>query len=538
MQFAICPLDDCLGGILAHSIYLSDGKIGKGTLITGEVLERMSGAGVTSLSVAKLEDGDLSEDEAAARLALTLAPANVQVSKATTGRINIYATARGILRVDRELMRAINMVDEGITLASVQHNQLLETGDMIATLKIIPFSVAETAIADVVALVGSRNAFTFHPVESLPVSLIQTGVPGMKETIFSATETVTKHRLNQLGCSLVDSQIVDHDRKAICQAISSAVAHGAKLLLICGASAIADRRDVVPTGILAAGGAIDHLGLPADPGNLLMMAHINDIPVIGMPGCARSPKLNGFDWVLHLVLAGFPLDDSEIADMAVGGLLTEIASRPLPRKMTERRETANKSVGAIVLAAGQSRRMGEQNKLLVNIDGMPMVRRCVVALQAGGINDVLVVTGHQSAEVEEALSGLEVRFIHNADFADGQAGSVACGIAAMDEAHSAALVALGDMPDISAELVAGLVADHIALPNSLSRISFPVYDGQRGNPVIWGYAFFDDLRALTGDSGGRQILGSNAAAINSFSWHDDSIHRDIDTRDALIDRLK
>lgn len=538
MLFGIYPLDQCEGGILAHAIYLAGGKVGKGTIITSALRQKMSGEGVKSLSVAKLEEGDLGEDEAATRLAITLLPDNVRLSAAATGRINIYAPARGILRIDRDMMRAINMVDEGITLASVQHNQLLETGDMIATLKIIPYSVTKTAIAKVAALVGSAAAFAFHPLESRPFGLIQTRVPGMKDAILSATEAVTKRRLTQLDCALVDSQIVAHDSQAIHHAISRAKEHGAKALLICGASAIADRRDVVPTGIVAAGGAIDHFGLPADPGNLLMSAHIDDMPVIGMPGCARSPKLNGFDWVLHLILAGFPLDDAEIADMSVGGLLMEIASRPLPRKMTERRVAASTSIGAIVLAAGQSRRMGDVNKLLIDIDGTPMVRRCVMALASAGIEDVVVVTGHQAAKVEAALAGLNVRFVHNPDFENGQAGSVACGVAAMDDAHGAALVALGDMPDISADLVTRLVADHLALPNSHSRISFPVYDGRRGNPVIWGQSFFDDLKTLTGDSGGRQILGSNTAAINSFGWQDDSIHRDIDTHDALTDRPK
>ena len=176
---------------------------------------------------------------------------------------------------------------------------------------------------------------------------------------------------------------------------------------------------------------MQRLGLPADPGNLLMMAAIGDMPVIGMPGCARSARLNGFDWVLQLLLAGIEIDQDEIADMAIGGLLMEIASRPLPRKMVERRRPTNIVIGGILLAAGSSRRMGETNKLLVEIDGQPMVRHAAMAMLEGGIRDLVVVTGHQQDLVRRALQGLEVTFIHNADFAAGQAGSVAVGVGAV-----------------------------------------------------------------------------------------------------------
>jgi molybdenum cofactor cytidylyltransferase len=279
----------------------------------------------------------------------------------------------------------------------------------------------------------------------------------------------------------------------------------------------------------AAGGQVARLGLPADPGNLLMMARLDEVPVIGMPGCARSPRLNGFDWVLQLVLAGIEIDDDEIADMAIGGLLMEIASRPLPRKMVERRRPSNITIGGVLLAAGSSRRMGEINKLVIEIDGEPLVRRAARAMLDGGIKDLIVVTGHQRDEVVAALHGLEVTFAHNADFAAGQAGSVAAGITALPGVVSGALIALGDMPYIAPDLVAEMIRDHSGLGDHETRISFPVHEGRRGNPVLWGRGFFAALGELSGDMGGRQVLSENPAAVNSIGWHDDSIHRDIDT---------
>ncbi len=535
MKFGPAAPDDCDGAILAHPVYLPDGRIRKGTRLESADIARLVAAGIESVTVARLDPGDIDEDSAADRLATALSPSGLRLSPAATGRVNIYAVGRGLVRFDRDRLKELNKIDEGITLACVQHNQLLEDGDMIATLKIIPYSLPESTIQAAIASADGMPVFTFNPLQARPFALIQTRVDGMKAALLSATEKVTKQRLDQLGCSLVDSRIIAHDTASLAAAIGESRRHGAKAILICGASAICDRRDVVPMAVEAAGGQVDRLGLPADPGNLLMMARLDDIPVIGMPGCARSPRLNGFDWVLQLVLAGIEVDDDEIADMAIGGLLMEIASRPLPRKMVERRQPSTITIGGVLLAAGSSRRMGEVNKLLIEIEGEPLVRRAARAMLDGGIMDLVVVTGHQHDDIVAALDGLAVTVAHNADFAAGQAGSVAVGIAALPATVSGALIALGDMPFIVPELVAEMIRDHGGLGDHETRISFPVHEGRRGNPVLWGRGFFDTLGKLSGDMGGRQLLRENPAAVNSISWHDDSIHRDIDTPQDLAD---
>ena len=534
MKFGPAKSSDCEGAILAHAVYLPDGRLRKGTRLLRSDITRLENAGVQSVTVAFLEPGDIDEDSAADRLATALVPAGLRLSAAATGRVNIYAVGRGLVRFDRDRLKRLNQVDEGITLACVQHNQLVEDGDMIATLKIIPYSLHNQTVEAAIAAANGVPVFSFHPLTTRPFALIQTRMDGMKPALLTATEKVTKQRLDQLGCSLVDSRVVDHDTASLETAIADSIGHGAEAILICGASAISDRRDVVPTAVEAAGGTVQRLGLPADPGNLLMTAGIGDMPVIGMPGCARSARLNGFDWVLQLVLAGIAIDEDEIADMAIGGLLMEIASRPLPRKMVERRRPTNIVIGGILLAAGSSRRMGETNKLLVEINGEPMVRHAATAMLEGGIKDLVVVTGHQQEAVRDALDGLTVTFVHNADFAAGQAGSVAVGVGALPDDVSGALIALGDMPFVTADLVAEMIRDHSGLGDCETRISFPVHEGRRGNPVLWGRGFFEALCGLSGDVGGRAVLAQYPAAVNSIGWHDDSIHRDIDTETDLV----
>ena len=534
MKFGPCALSDCLDAILVYAVDLPDGRIAKGTCLTSDHLSRLRANGIDDIIVARLEDGDLGEDAAADMIAKAMMPANVRLSVAATGRVNIHATKRGLLRVDRLRLRDINMVDEGITLSTVQHNQLVEAGDLIATLKIIPYSVAETAVATVIGLGAGEPVISFHALRPRSFGLIQTRIPGMADKILKATEQTAKQRLNQLGCTLVDSRVVAHEAAAIDQAITASRANGPAVMLIAGGSAIADRRDEVPMGVIAAGGRIDHFGLPVDPGNLLMLSHIDEMPVIGMPGCARSIKMNGFDWILHLLLADLRIDAAEIADMAAGGLLMEIVSRPLPRRMVGRRQISNATIGGVILAAGQSRRMGAQNKLLAEIDGVPIIRRTAQAMLDGGLNDLVIVTGHEHRLVAAALDDLPVTCIYNDEYQSGQASSVACGVRHhQNGSHAAVLIALGDMPLVRPELIAALLRDHSSLPDATDRITLPVFDGRRGNPVIWGRGFFDELVALTGDAGGRIIFAENKNAVHSLGWPDDSIHLDIDTPEAL-----
>jgi molybdenum cofactor cytidylyltransferase len=123
---------------------------------------------------------------------------------------------------------------------------------------------------------------------------------------------------------------VPHDAAALARELADQAGE-AELIVVFGASAIADRRDVIPSAIEAAGGQVEHFGMPVDPGNLLLMGSVAGKPVIGAPGCARSPKENGFDWVLHRILADVPVTRADITALGVGGLLMEIVTRPQPR---------------------------------------------------------------------------------------------------------------------------------------------------------------------------------------------------------------
>jgi molybdenum cofactor cytidylyltransferase len=289
---------------------------------------------------------------------------------------------------------------------------------------------------------------------------------------------------------------------------------------------------VLPAGIVAAGGEVLHFGMPVDPGNLLLLARLGGRPVLGLPGCCRSPKLNGFDWVLERLAAGIEVKGSDIMRMGVGGLLTEIPSRPQPRERAGEAATAGPTrVAAVVLAAGQSRRMGSENKLLLPIAGKAMVRHVVEAALASRAAPVIVVLGHQQHEVRAALRGLKVRFVTNPDHADGLSTSLKVGLAAVPEEAGGAVVCLGDMPRVSADLIDRLVAAFS--PVEGRGIVVPTWDGKRGNPVLWARAFFPEMHGLAGDVGARHLIGQHAGAVVEVDAGDDATLIDIDTPEAM-----
>ncbi|HEX5507222.1 MAG TPA: NTP transferase domain-containing protein, partial [Pseudolabrys sp.] len=265
------------------------------------------------------------------------------------------------------------------------------------------------------------------------------------------------------------------------------------------------------------------------PGNLMLIGKARGLPVIGAPGCARSPKENGFDWVLMRMLAGLSVGRTDITGMGVGGLLMEIVTRPQPRE--EKAPEKGRRIAAVVLAAGRSTRMGAINKMIAEIGGKPLVR--IAAEQALGshASPVIVVTGHQKEKVESALNGLNVRFVHNADYAEGLGTSLKTGIAAVPDSADGAIVCLGDMPQVNAKLIDRLLAAFD--PDRGALVVVPTIEGRRGNPVVWARRFFPDLMAIKGDIGARHLIGSYGEAVAEVAVKGEAALTDVDTPESF-----
>jgi molybdenum cofactor cytidylyltransferase len=532
MKFGVTPLDEAEGGVLAHSVRLAGAVFKKGRVLSADDIAALRRAGRAQVVIARFDPDDVDEDEAANAIARATAGPLVKVTAPFTGRANLVAEAAGVVVLERDRLDALNLVDEAITLATVAPFEIVEPRQMLATVKVIPFAAPRLVLESCLEIARAGAPLVrlagFAPRR---IGLIQTRLPGLKDSVLDGTVQVTRARVEALGSLLIGETRCEHDSAALAGAIGAFQAQRPDILLIAGASAVVDRRDVIPAGIEAAGGTVEHFGMPVDPGNLLLLGRLDDRPVLGLPGCARSPKTNGFDWVLQRLCAGLAVTKRDLMMMGAGGLLKEIPLRGQPRER-KAPATAAKAprIAALVLAAGQSRRMG-RNKLLLPIDGIPMVARAVDALIASAATDIVVVTGHQADQVRAVLAGRAVAFVHNPEFAGGLSTSVKAGIAALPEDADGALVCLGDMPLVGPAHLDRLIAAFNPLEGRL--ICVPTYDGQRGNPVLWARQLFGEMAGLSGDVGARGLLERHADAVCEVAMNDAGVLLDVDTPAAL-----
>lgn len=336
MDFGEVPIEQATGAVLAHSLKRDSLVFRKGRVLSAEDVAALDKIGVRSVMAAKLAPTDIGEDAAAARIAAAVAGQGVTIDHAVTGRANIFAASKGVLVYEPSRLDALNLIHESITIAALSPFDVVAARRMVATVKIIPYASPESAVSEV-----ERSARQGEPLFRVAafvgrkVAVIQTTLPSVKASVLDKTSRVIAGRVEHIGAHLIGERHCVHETAAVAEAIAACKAEGADMLLVVGASAITDRRDVIPAAIVRAGGRIEHLGMPVDPGNLLLLAELDPMtPVLGMPGCVRSPKLNGADWVMERLGAGIAVTAGDIKRMGAGGLLMEIDTRPMPREKT------------------------------------------------------------------------------------------------------------------------------------------------------------------------------------------------------------
>ena len=536
MKFGRFSLDQAEGTVLAHSLRLASRTLRKGHKLTAADIATLRAAGLSEVTAARLETGDVAEDEAARAVAEAAAGEETKTSAAFTGRCNIIAKAHGIALIEPERVDRLNLIDESLTIATVSPFDVVDEGQLVATVKVIPLA-APSAVVDHARAVatGGGPLVRVAPFTEHAAGLILTRLPGLKQRVLDKTTATVRARLIALGSRLEQEIRCAHEEAAVAEAVQRLLDEGCSPILIFGASAIIDRRDVVPAAIEQSGGSVEHLGMPVDPGNLTLLAHCGKTPILGLPGSARSPRVNGFDWVLRRLLAGLSVSGRDLMLLGAGGLLTEMPGRPQPRERekppADRRRAPAPAIAALVLAAGQSRRMEGVNKLVAEIDGRAIVARVVDAALASRARPVVVVTGHQAEKVRTALAGREVRLVDNPDYREGLSTSLWRGLTALGGEVDGVLVCLGDMPRTQPELLDKLIAAFD--PAQGRSICVPTLRGKRGNPVLWGAEFFAEIKRLVGDVGARHLIGEHAHAVCEVPIEDEAIFIDIDTPEAL-----
>ena len=535
MKFGNVALEDAEGAILAHSLRLDDGVLRKGRVLDADDIARLSAAGHATVVAARLEDGDLNENDAALKIAQALQSDGLTATGGNTGRANLRVKEAGVALIDPETIHRLNAIDEAVTISTLRPFDAVGSGQVAATVKIITFGVSGDTVDRCIATIDEGDKpIRLSPYGSPKIGFVQTMLPGLKENLIAKASSATATRLSDMGLTIGEERHCAHDEAEVAETLTACAKSGCDIVLVLGASAIVDRRDIVPSAVRAAGGEIDHLGLPVDPGNLLLFARIGDMRVLGIPGSARSPRLHGFDWVLQRLVAGLNVTPEDLTRMGVGGMLKEMPGRPVSRDQEELGDLSDNlvtAIGGVLLAAGQSRRMGRANKMLVEVDGAPMVIHAARALLESGASPIVVVLGHQPEQVEKALAGLDVRFVRNPDYAGGLSTSLRAGLAALPDSCDGAVVALGDMPGVRAENIDMLIDAFD--PVSGQSIIVPTYNGKRGNPVLWARRYFDDVSAVSGDVGARHLIGANADQVHEVPTDNAGVLIDLDTPEAV-----
>lgn len=505
MRFGTISLDEAEGAVLAHTHRVEGGVLRKGTVLRETEIDALRAAGTHQVVAASLEPGDVNEDAAAAAVAHAVAGSHVRTDTADTGRANLFADRPGLLMIDAQTVHDLNAIDPSVTLATLTPFARVSAGQMVGTVKVIPFAVAGSVLRACLGAVA-RPPLWIAPWRMRRVAAISTLLPSLKPSVVDKTIDILARRLADTRAAVSTDLRVQHEVAPLTDALRSEAAH-ADAMVVFGASAVVDANDVIPAAIRAAGGRVEHFGMPVDPGNLLVLGEIGSVPVIGAPGCARSVKRNGFDFVLDRLLVGNRVTAEDIRAMGVGGLLVDTPARPRPR--AGRSDGRPQRPAALVLAAGRSSRMGT-NKLVEDVAGEPMVRHAVRAALESRADPVVVVVGHENDRVSHALAGLDVAVVVNPHYADGLSTSLKAGLSALPDDADAAVVLLGDMPLVTSNDCDRLLG---ALGGESKLIAMATANGARGNPVAWSRTLFPELKATEGDAGGRALLSRYADHI-------------------------
>ncbi len=533
MKFGRIDTKQAQGALLAHSLMVCGRKWKKGRHLTRTDIELLEHENFDTVVAAILEEDDIDEDTAAESLARVICGSNIEMRTPSTGRCNLYAKHHGILRLDQDRLNRINSIDEAFTVATLAPFARTYPNQLVASVKIMPFAVTRKQMQSCIGVAATGiQPVSVSKFANLSVSLIQTSVEWFNQRLLSKASKLLRERAKEVRCELNYESVCGHHENEIAQAVRDHLSRKPDIIFILGVSAIQDRNDVVPQGIINAGGRIEHFGMPVDPGNLILMARSGRTVILGLPGCSRSPKRNGFDIVFERLAADIEVVPSDIMSLGGGGLLMEGPRRPERRTTLSNPQKADTlSISAVVLAAGQSRRMGKANKLLTQIDGRSMIRTVIAEALRSKAQEVVVVTGHDAEPLREELADLTVKFAHNPEYAKGLSTSLRTALNAVSDNCAGVLICLGDMPFVNAKHIDALIGEFDT--DSGKCICVPTYQGKRGNPVLWSMHYALEMMEVRGDAGAKHMIGDYGEFVRDVEMQDDGVIVDLDTPDAV-----
>lgn len=326
MKFGRVPLALAEGHILGHNVAVAERRVlRKGRRLGSAELAELASLGLTEVYTARLDPTDVDEDASAARIARALVDVgHVRARAATGGRVSLEAERAGVFQVNPERLLELNSI-AGVTLATLPRGQVVARGEVLATLKIIPFALSEVSVRAAESA-ARESGLAVCPFVRERVHVLVSGAEGRRGRLLAAYREPLSCRLEALGVHGTGFEYVPlagDPELALSTALARELDRGTELLILVSETATMDEDDLAPSAIRAAGGQVEVVGAPVFPGNLLLLGYRGAAAILGAPGCVRSRARNVVDRVLPRLLAGERLGKREVAELGLGGLSKE-----------------------------------------------------------------------------------------------------------------------------------------------------------------------------------------------------------------------
>ena len=329
MIFKKISIFESKGYLLTASIFIHSNKkkikLSKGTEIDQKIVNLLNDNNIKHIYCAKLTKDELDENQAAYQISNRLISnkRNFYLHNLMTGRVNLKSRIDGLFFYDENQLIEINNISNDVGIGALRPFSRVKQNQTLVTTKIMPYGVPKSILKTFQKL--GKNCFKILPFKKFKIDIIQTFNDSTKISILDKTKKITEDRLKNCGIDCIKEFRTFHDKNNIDKSLKKSLKNNADLILIFGVNAIADKDDLIPSVIKDNDGKVIRFGMPVEPGNLVLISTVKynnkNKYIIGMPGCAKSPKENGVDWIIWRILTGLKIDNKIISKMSIGGLI-------------------------------------------------------------------------------------------------------------------------------------------------------------------------------------------------------------------------
>lgn len=494
------------GYILFHSVFINKGRIRKGKIINANDIKLMSASGIEELYVGSMEKGEIDENSASRIIGQAILSDNFSMSPTFSGKTNITSKYDGLFEIKENNVRKLNEISSNIAISSLNNHDIVYRGDHVLSVKSISYAIKYSDVNNIVSFLSNENLINLKEFKPLKFGIIYSHSINEKNTLIAKTKKSIETRIRDYNSSIMFECTTNHDFNSLKESIKKLSLMDLDVVLLFLSSSVSDYNDIVPQIIIQLGGKITSFGMPVDPGNLTLSATLGKTNLIAAAGSARSDALNGLDWHLNCLHAGVVVNEKMVNSLGVGGLLKDIDFAIKRKKISKTIMTKKANIAAVVLSAGQSKRMGEKNKLLLKVNGKSIIKNYIDNITKSNISEVIVVTGHESEDIMLELKNYNLKFVFNEKYKDGLSTSLRAGIKSLGKKIDAVMICLPDMPLIGIYEINKLIEFYN--PSIGNEICIATSNQQRGNPVLWDKSYFNELMNIKGDKGGRDLLSN------------------------------